>query len=71
MAKFDCGGDNGDPLELEGTPDKCRINASINGRKCGLQWSSVKNKNPGIGKQERTAKFDCHDTGDLMVVDMA
>jgi hypothetical protein len=71
LAKFDCGGDAGDPLELEGTPEDVRIYANIKGKKCGLQWSSVKGKVKGVTRQERVAKFDCHDQGDRMVVDMA
>ena len=71
VAKFDCGGDNGDPFEFEGTPDDAQLYSKIAGKKCGLQWSSVKGQNKGIGPQERVAKFDCNDKGDKLVVDMA
>ena len=47
------------------------IKPNIKGKKCGLQWSSVKGKVKGVTRQERVAKFDCHDKGDRMVVDMA
>jgi hypothetical protein len=71
IAKFDCGGDMGDPLEIEGTPDNAMLYAKINGQKCGLQWSSVKGKVNGISQDERIAKFDCNDKADHLIVDMA
>lgn len=71
VAKFNCGSDAGDPLTLEGTPDNAMIYAHIKGKKCGLQWSSVKGKAKGVDDNERLAKFDCYDKADKMVIDMA
>ena len=71
MAKFDCCGDMGDPLEFEGNPDDFKIYTNIKGKKCGLQWSSVTGKARGVNKQERILKFDCNDKGDRFVADMA
>jgi len=64
-AIFDCTGNAGEPLEIEGTPDNARIYTDVKGKRCGLQWSSVLDAD---GK--RLAKFDCHDQADRVVVDM-
>ncbi len=71
MAKFDCAGNNGEPLELEGTPDRAQFYGIIGGKKCGLQWSAMTGQNAGISDTERAAKFGCYDPGDSLVVDLA
>lgn len=69
MAKFDCG-NNGDPLDFEGTPDDTQFYALIDGKKCGLQWSAVEGKGTGVGERERIAKFDCAERGDTLEVSL-
>lgn len=71
VAKFDCDNNAGDPLILEGTPDKAEVYARIKGQKCGLQWSSVKGNVARVSRNERIAKFDCHDKADTLIFDMA
>lgn len=71
VAKFDCDND-GDPMLIEGTPDKFYLRTEAKDKICGFEWSSTKGSASGIGSQEHLAKFDCeHSRGDPLKAEIA